>query len=411
MTAFSEDCLAAGLRSPLRIREALDLILACLASMVDSEEVPLRAAVSRVLAEEVIAGIDVPGADNSAVDGYAVHFDDLNAEEQTRLAVIGRAAAGHVFAGAMPRGVALRIFTGALMPPGADTVVMQEDCQREGDVIDVPPGLKRGSNRRKAGEDVRAGTGVLPLGIRLRAQDVGLAAAVGRTRLRVGRPLRVALFSADQEAGETSIPAGLSAAGLGAHLRRLGVAMSDLGRVSNEVTALQAALAGAAAGHDVLLATGKISRRGGEDVRRAITTMGFFYPWNLAVEPECALGLGELRAGDRRTILISLPEDAMCAMITFLFIVRPMLMRLMGRRDEPLRSYRLRAGFAHVKGPGRQAFRLARLERDEAGEPIAIDCPPASIPSADGVIELPETLTRIEPGATVDFFPFSEAGA
>ena len=131
----------------------------------------------------MVSPLDVPGADNSAVDGYAIHAEDLAPAGETRLPVIGRAAAGHPFAAAVPRGAALRIFTGALMPAGPDTVVMQEDCRLEGEVVVLPPGLKRGSNRRRAGEDVRAGATVLAAGLRLRPQEIGLAAAIGRSHL------------------------------------------------------------------------------------------------------------------------------------------------------------------------------------------------------------------------------------
>jgi molybdopterin molybdotransferase len=425
MIPLSDDCFAPADRSPVSIPTILERILPRLSRMVDSEEVPLRAAVSRVLAEEVVSRIDVPGADNSAVDGYAVHFDDLDQREETSLAVIGRAAAGHALSGSVPRGAALRIFTGALMPAGPDTVIMQEDCQRHGELIVVPPGLKRGSNRRTAGEDVRAGTTVLPVGIRLRPQDVGLAAAIGRTHLRVARPLRVALLclhEQDPAEPQKRSPAGasrlkLNRLGLHALLRQLGVAVSDLGSAPSDLRALEAALASTAASHDVLLAVNGVSAGGDSHVRTAIERRGSLHMWHLATETDCALAVGQLRGRDGGTFFIGLPEDAMGAMIGFLFIVRPILMRLVGRRDVALHSYRLRAGFEHLKESSLRAFLPARLERTEDGEPIAVDCSrkggagPSSILSADGVIEMPEELTRIEPGTMVEFFPFGEAGA
>jgi Molybdopterin biosynthesis enzyme len=184
----------------------------------------------------VVSPLDVPGADNSAVDGYAIHAEDLAPAGETRLPVIGRAAAGHPFAAAVPRGAALRIFTGAVMPR-PDTVVMQEDCRLEGEVVVLPSGLKRGSNRRRAGEDVRAGATVLAAGMRLRPQEIGLAAAIGCSHLTVARPLRAAVFST----GESSIHDS-NRQGLGALLRQLGIVVADGGILSNDRARIDAAL-------------------------------------------------------------------------------------------------------------------------------------------------------------------------
>ena len=209
MAQLTDDCFAAG--GPLMtVAEALATIMPRLTSVVESETVPLAHALGRILAEAIVSPIDVPAGDNSAVDGFAIHFDDLDAAGETRLPVIGRAAAGHPFAGALPRGTALRIFTGAAMPEGADTVMMQEDCRLEAGGVLLKPGIKRGSNRRRAGEDVRAGKTILAAGSRLRPQDLGLAAAIGRTILPVAKPLRVALCSTGDELIEpgrkTSVP-------------------------------------------------------------------------------------------------------------------------------------------------------------------------------------------------------------
>ncbi|MBX6323565.1 MAG: molybdopterin molybdenumtransferase MoeA, partial [Rhodospirillaceae bacterium] len=162
MAQLSDDCFAGG--GPLmRAGEALERLLAGLVPVVGTERVPLAAALDRILAEPVVAAIDVPGRDNAAVDGYAVYYDDLDPAGETRLPVRGRAAAGHPLAGRQRRGEAVRVFTGALMPlgvdgPGPDTVMMQEDCRREGDIVVIRPGIRRGANRRLAGEDVKAGS-------------------------------------------------------------------------------------------------------------------------------------------------------------------------------------------------------------------------------------------------------------
>ena len=184
MAQLSDDCFAFG--GPLMtVAQAAALMAERLTPVAEPERVPLMQAAGRILAEDVVAPADIPPHDNSAVDGYAVHFDDLNPDRETRLPILpGRAAAGHPFAGTVPQGAALRVFTGAVMPPGPDTVMMQEDCAVEhaeaGATVVIRPGIARGANRRRAGEDVRAGTTVLRRGARLRPQDVGMAASLGR---------------------------------------------------------------------------------------------------------------------------------------------------------------------------------------------------------------------------------------
>ncbi len=198
MAQLSEDCFAFG-RALMTLHDALRLLEQRLACVVGEEEAELRRCRGRVLAEDVSAAEDVPPHDNSAVDGYALRFGDLVPGAETRLRIAGRAAAGHPFDGTPGKGEAVRIFTGAPMPAGCDTVMMQEDCVAEGEYVGLRPGLKPGANRRRAGEDVRAGSIVLRQGMRLRPQDLGLAASVGRARLRVRRPLRAAVFSTGDE--------------------------------------------------------------------------------------------------------------------------------------------------------------------------------------------------------------------
>ena len=198
MAQLSDDCFA--FNGPLLpVTEAERLIAERVAPVDGRETARLREALGRVLAENVVAPVNVPPFDNSAVDGYAVRGDDLVADGEKRLAIVDRVAAGHAARHAVKAGEAIRIFTGAPMPAGADTVFMQEDCRVEGDCVIVPPGLKRGANRRRAGEDIRAGAIALPAGRRLAVQHVALAAALGLTRLDVHRRVRVALFSTGDE--------------------------------------------------------------------------------------------------------------------------------------------------------------------------------------------------------------------
>ena len=198
MAQLTDDCFAFS--GPLLpVEEVERIIRERVTPVAETETVALNAASGRVIARDIIAPIDLPPFDNSAVDGYAVRHADLDAKAETRLAVVERVTAGRAAAHALAARAAVRIFTGAPMPAGADTVFMQEDVRVDGDGVLVPPGLKRGANRRLAGEDVRAGSIVLPAGRRLAAQHVALAAAVGLTELKVCRRVRVAVFSTGDE--------------------------------------------------------------------------------------------------------------------------------------------------------------------------------------------------------------------
>ena len=205
MNRLVNDCFAVD-GTLLTAPAALDLIASRVNRVTDTERVPLREARGRVLAQDLVAMRDVPPHDNAAMDGYALFASDLNPEGKSRFTVAGRVTAGHPMEGAIGRGEAVRIFTGAPMPAGLDTVVMQEDCQLEDDTVIVPEGIVAGANCRHRGEDIRAGSVILRAGSRLRPQDVGLAASVGETTLPVSRRLRVALFSTGDEVQAPGAP-------------------------------------------------------------------------------------------------------------------------------------------------------------------------------------------------------------
>jgi molybdopterin molybdotransferase len=395
---------------PVALDTALAQILAEFQPLEATEPAALASALRRVLREDVVSPIDVPGADNSAVDGYAIHAADLAPAGETRLPVIGRAAAGHPFAGPVPPGTALRIFTGALMPAGPDTVVMQEDCRAEGDAVLLPAGLKRGSNRRHAGEDVRAGATVLAAGLRLRPQEIGIAAAIGRLELTVARGLRVAVFSAgDERAGEPNRQ------GLGALLHQLGLIAEDRGRLPHGQTEIESALRSAAADNDVILTSGDIALGEEDHLGTAIAALGRFRLWHLAVKPGRIIALGRLDA-PRSVTVIGLPGNPLAAIVGFVCLARPILLRFLGARDLFPQRYRMRAGFEHRKKSGRREFLRARLTQPEDNEVTVLDYPAhgsgilSSLVAADGLVELPEALTRVEPGSMVDFLPFGEVG-
>ncbi len=417
MAQLSDDCFAFG-GALMTAGEALALLSERLDVVVGRETVPLRKAHGRILAADLVAPFPVPPHDNAAVDGYAVHFDDLDPGRETRLRVGRRIAAGHGTNDPAPRGEAVRIFTGAPMPPGPDTVLMQEDCIRDGDSVVIPTGIGRGANRRSAGEDIEAGSVVLARGRRLRAQDIGLAASIGCATLNVHAPLRVALFSTGDEIREPAdkLPPGCvydaNRYALASLLDGLGCAVDDLGILEDSVEAVRTGLADAARGHDLIITSGGVSTGEEDHVRTAVEALGAIHFWRLAIRPGRPLALGQVR----RVPFIGLPGNPVAVMVTFMRFARPAILRLAGavEADAAPRTFPVRAGFAYRKKVSRREWLRVSLHTDDAGMPYVTRFPRdgagilSSMVGSDGLLELPEELASVEQGAMVDFLPFSE---
>jgi molybdopterin molybdotransferase len=264
MAQLSDDCFAFG-GELMPLEEALALLCERVDCVVGTETVPLAAALDRVLAEDIAGRRAVPPTDNSAVDGYAVRFADLAPDGPTTLPVVGIAAAGRPFRGVPQPGEAVRIFTGAAMPTGLDTVLMQEDCTEADGRVVIPPGIAAGANRRFAGEDVAVGAPVLAAGQRLRPQDLGVIASQGLAQVAVRRPLSVALLSTGDELAEPGGPvatAGIYDANrylLAGMLRRLGCTVTDLGIIADDRALVRRTLEEAADSHDLVVSSGGMS--------------------------------------------------------------------------------------------------------------------------------------------------------
>ena len=420
MAQLSDDCFAFS--GPLMpIADAEPLIADRVAPVEGVETVSLRAAAGRVMARDIIAPVSLPPFDNSAVDGYAVRADDLERDGETRLAVIDRAAAGHAANRALGRGEAIRIFTGAPMPDGADTVFMQEDCKVEAGAVVLPPGLKRGANRRLAGEDVRAGATALPAGRRLAVQHVALAAALGLTEVEVRRRVRIALFSTGDEIVEPGTPLPRAAlydanryllAGMAA---RLGAEVTDLGILRDEPNTLARAIAAAALDHDLVLTSGGVSTGEADHVRGAIESIGRIVFWRLAIKPGRPVAMGVIRGGNAGdgAAFVGVPGNPVAAFVTFARVVRPLLLRLAGALPEPLVALPARAAFSYKKRQGRREYVRVALRAAADGGIDAFKHPQdgagvlSSLTETDGLAELAEDVTRIEPGAAVGFLPYA----
>ncbi len=395
------------------IDRALAELDARLTPVTGIETVPVRQALFRILAEDVTAPVNVPGHDNSAMDGWAFRLADLPSDG--RLPVVGRVAAGHPFDGDLPAGGAVRIFTGAPLPSGADTVAMQEDCRAEADCVVLPTTLKRGDNTRKAGEDVALGSMVLVAGTRLRPQELGIAAAVGRAELAVRRPLRVAVFSTGDEVREpgTALPPGCifdtNRITAGALLRTLGAEVSDLGILPDRQDVIRAALREATQDHDMILTSGGVSLGEEDHVKAAVAALGSLHFWRLAIKPGKPVALGEV-AG---VPFVGLPGNPVAVMVTFMLIARPMALRLMGASVSPPPRFPVQAGFAFRHRPGRREFPRARLAWVD-GRLVAEKFPSdssgvlTSMVWSDGLLEIAEDVGDIAPGDIVDFLPYAE---
>ena len=415
MAQLSDDCFAFG-GELMSGAEALRLIEARTVALPEPESVPLARARGRILAAPVIAARSVPPHDNAAVDGYAVCFDDLDPGAETVLPVEGRATAGHPLGHAARRGAAVRIFTGAPMPEGPDTVFMQEDCAEDGGRVRLPPGLKRGANRRRAGEDVTAGTTVLAAGLRLRAQEIGLAASLGLTELRVYRRLRVALLSTGDEVREpgTPLPPGgiydANRYALRALIEGLGAEVTDLGILPDERGAIQSGLARAAEAHDLIVSSGGMSTGEEDHVKAAVEAQGRLHFWRLAIKPGRPVAMGQVG----RVPFLGLPGNPVAVMVTFLVLARPLILRLAGATEIVPRSFRAVSGFAYRKKPGRREYLRAKLEPGPEGTWIAQKFPRdgagilSSMVDSEGLVVLDETATDVAPGASVPFLPFRE---
>jgi len=412
---LSDDCFAFG-GQLMTTAEALVLLEAQTESVTDVVTVTLVHAIGRILAEDIVATADVPPHHNSAVDGYAVYFRDLEREGYTHLPITGRVTAGHPLKRRVIPGEAIRIFTGAVMPNGPDTILMQEDCrEHNGDVI-IRSGIRCGANMRHAGEDISRGDTVLQSGQRLRPQEIALAASVGRKQLDVFSPLRIAVFSTGDELRK---PGTRLATGciydsnrymLIAALKQMGCRVTDLGIIVDKAEAVSKALAAASINHDLLITSGGVSVGDEDHVCGAVDALGKLHFWRLAIRPGRPVALGQIGS----TPFVGLPGNPVAVMVTFLLIARPLILLLSGSTDIIPVHYKVRAGFDYEKKKDRREFIRVRLNMTPDGVPVAIKFPRdgagilSSLVESDGLVELPENMTKLVAGNLVDFMPFNE---
>ena len=419
MAQLTDDCFAFG-GPMLSVEDVERLIQERITPVAEIETIAVASAMGRVLAADVTAAIALPSFDNSAVDGYAVRHGDLASSGETRLPAAARLQAGARALAPIAPMTAIRIFTGAPMPEGADTVFMQEDCRTEGRDVILPAGLKAGANRHLTGEDVRQGATVIASGQRLGPRHIAIAAAVGMTELTVRRRLKLALFSTGDEIMEPGTPLASAAVYdanrplLSSLARALGIAVTDLGILKDEETSLAAALAEAARDHDLVLTSGGVSTGEADFVRTALERSGKLTFWRTAIKPGRPVAMGVLRAPNGNTAAFAgLPGNTVAAFVTFARIVRPLLLRLAGANPEPLVAFPVQASFAYKKKAGRREYVRVSLSRNLDGRLVARKYRQdgagviSSLTETDGLVELPEDITAVAPGDDVGFLSYA----
>ncbi len=403
--------------------EALDILRARIEPVARRETVALRSAAGRILAQSAVARGPVPAHTNAAVDGYAFAFASYDPDRGATLPLAGRAAAGHPLSDPQPPGTASRILTGAVLPGGADTVVMQEDVRLveagAAQAVHVPSGLRERANVRRAGEDVKEGETLFQAGHVLRPQDLAALASIGLAEVGCHAPLEVAVVST----GDEIVPAGArtlregevydaNAPMLRALAERAGAHVTELGIWPDRAAEVEARLADAARAVDVILTTGGASRGEEDHMAAALAKLGHRHLWQIAIKPGRPILFGQI--GD--TVVLGLPGNPVAVFVCFLMYVFPVLRRLGGADWPEPRRFLLPAAFEFPSRKiGRREFWRGMLVSTPEG--LAVDKFArdgsgliSGLRAADGLIDVPEDVARVSRGDAVAFIPFAEFG-
>jgi molybdopterin molybdotransferase len=393
----------------LTIEQTLERMLAAARPIADAETVPTRSAGGRVLAQDVLARVDVPPLDNAQMDGYALRCADVPAVP-ARLPVGLRITAGQE-PSALPSGVAARIFTGAPIPSGCDAVLMQEDTRAEDGHVVLLKKPEPGLWIRSAGSDIRRGSVALPAGLPLRAQHLGVAASVGVANLAVVRRPRVSLFCTGDELampGEAIAPGRIYNSNrfvLAGLLESLGCVVQDLGIVPDSLAATRSALQRAAADADLILSSGGVSVGEEDHVRAALESLGELNLWQIAMKPGKPVAFGRVQS----VPFIGLPGNPVSSFVTFALLVRPFLLRCLGVRELAPQVYTLRADFSHRADAQRREFLRGRVNATGGVELFASQSAAvlSSVAWAHGLVDLAPG-TCVSPGQAVPFLSLAE---
>lgn len=406
MSKSNDCCASPGL---IAVDEAITNILAAATSVAETEQLTLESSLGRVLAEDVVSAINVPGYDNSAMDGYAVRSAECT-EAGVALTISQRIPAGQSGV-RLEAGSAARIFTGAPVPEGADAVVMQELCQQQGEKVVINTAVKAGANIRRAGEDIERGGTVLEAGSRIRPQEQGLLASIGAAEIRVKRKLRVASFFTGDELVEPGRELGhgqiynsnrYTLTGL---LQLAGCELLDLGIVPDTLEATLDVLKRAAADADLVITSGGVSVGEEDYVRLALEQLGELSMWRINMKPGKPVAFGKVDD----TLFMGLPGNPVSVFVTFLVFARPLILKMQGVQNDLSSQLSVRSGF-EWKGVKRQEYLRVRVNHDESGAyaeryPHQGSGVLSSVSWADGLV-IVEPGKAINTGDVVKYIPF-----
>ncbi len=403
----------------LPVAQAQEFIARLVPRVQGVEMLPLRSALGRVLAHDIVSSINVPSHDNSAMDGYALKGADLAVDADTVLQVVGSGFAGQGFQGAVAPGQCVRIMTGAVMPDGLDTVIPQEFVKADTDRIVIPAGVVRsGDNRRLAGEDLACGEAALAAGRLLRPADLGMLASLGQAEVPVMRRLRVAFFSTGNELRSIgqSLDEGCvydsNRYTLWGMLQRLGVEVLDMGVVRDDPAELEAAFSAAARDADVVITSGGVSVGEADYTKMIMAKLGDVLFWRIAMRPGRPMAIGRIESEGHSAILFGLPGNPVAVMVTFYALVRDALLAMSGAAPAPLPMLRAVSAGAIRKRSGRTEYQRGIVAPTaDGGWEVRVTSSQGSgilrsMSEANGLVVLGHEQGDVAAGDVVSVLPF-----
>ena len=415
MTQLSNDCFKHS-KKRISLENAVFILEKRIKCIKETQKIKLDQALGRILSKDIISKINVPPFNNSAVDGYAFKYSDLNKKNETTLKLVGRITAGQNFNKKIKTGEIARIFTGAKVPEGADTVIMQEDCNDTDNQIVLKPGIFKEANIRKKGEDIKYGKKILLKGSKLKAQDIGLIASIGIKEIHVFEKLTVGIFTTGNELYEP----GTKTSNSGIYdsnryclknlLKTINCSVKDYGIKKDNEKLIKNTLKKISKECDLIITTGGMSVGEEDYVRKVIEKNGSLNFWNIAIKPGRPVALGNIF----KKSFIGLPGNPVSVMITFLKIALPTINKLSGFSSPKEKNFIVTTDFNFKKKSGRKEFLRVTISKNLNGQIKIKNYPKSgsgvftSMVETDGLIELPEKLTYLKKGTKIRFVPYSE---
>ena len=415
MTQLSNDCFKYS-KKRISLEKAVSILEKRIKCIKKTQKIKLDQSLGRILSKDIISKLNVPPFDNTAVDGYAFKYSDLNKNKETKLKLSGRIAAGQNFNKKIKKGDVARIFTGAKVPEGTNTVIMQEDCNVNDNKIILKPGIFKGANIRKKGEDIKSGKKIITKGSKLKAQDIALIASIGIKEIEVHEKLKVGIFTTGDELFEP----GTKASKNGIYdsnryclknlLETINCVVKDYGIKKDKEKLIKNTLKKISKECDLIITTGGMSVGEEDYVRKVVEKNGSLNFWNISIKPGRPVALGNIF----KKPFIGLPGNPVSVMITFLKIALPAINKLSGFLSPKENNFIVATDFNFKKKSGRKEFLRVKVSKSSNGE-IKIKHYPntgsgvfTSMVETDGLVELPEKLTYLKKGTKIRFIPYSE---